>query len=102
VQFDDLPIEPNRDVAIHVATHLSGMQAPLERDNPRGEASNRTKPKQPIHAEFLLLIVPFADSIVLDSRYRNKQPTCVVAWYNTGLTPRGSKVAYSLRQHGTC
>src|SRR5215216_5513608 len=71
MQFDDLPIEPNRDIAIHVATHLGGMQAPLQRDYPRSQASDRAKPKQSIHAGLLLLVVPLVDSIVLDSRYRN-------------------------------
>jgi hypothetical protein len=72
VQFADLPIEPNRDIAIHVATHLGGVQASLQHDDPRSQASDRAKPKQPIHAGLLLLVVPSADSIVLDSRYRNK------------------------------
>jgi hypothetical protein len=72
VQFDDLPIEPNRDIAIHVATHLGGVQAPPQRDNPCTEAGYRAKPKQSIHAGLLLLVVPLSDSIVLDSRYGNK------------------------------
>src|SRR5215216_4467729 len=57
MQFDDLPIEPNRDIAIHVATHLSGVQAPPQRDNPRGQPSDGANPKQHTHAELLLLVV---------------------------------------------
>jgi hypothetical protein len=59
LHVDNLAIEPNRNIAIHIAAHLGRLYTPLQRYDPRGQPDNGADPKQHTHAKNLPLLMNF-------------------------------------------